>query len=141
MYFVSYFKLFFFFKQKTAYEMRISDWSSDACSSDLTKMLCPFCTRAKKLLASKGASFEESDITMGGPKRAEMLQRAPGSATVPQVFINDRHNGGSDALAALDASGGLDPLPLGRASWRESVCQYVLISVVAVSLKKKYNKT
>src|SRR3546814_11163870 len=74
------------------------------------KMLCPFCTRAKKLLASKGASFEEDDITMGGPKRAEMLQRAPGSATVPQVFINDRHIGGSDELAALDASGGLDPL-------------------------------
>src|SRR3546814_19789312 len=75
-----------------------------------TKMLCPFCTRAKKLLASKGASFEEYDITMGGPKRAEMLQRAPGSATVPQVFINDRHIGGSDELAALDTSGGLDPL-------------------------------
>src|SRR3546814_15126752 len=91
-----------------------------------TKMLCPFCTRAKKLLASKGASFEEYDITMGGPKRAEMLQRAPGSATVPQVFINDRHIGGSDELAALDASGGLDPLlGIGRASCRERGCRYV----------------
>src|SRR3546814_19205533 len=88
-----------------------------------TKMLCPFCTRAKKLLASKGASFEEYDITMGGPKRAEMLQRAPGSATVPQVFINDRYIGGSDDLAAPDASGGPDPLPIGRASCRERVVQ------------------
>jgi glutaredoxin 3 len=75
-----------------------------------TKMLCPFCSRAKKLLESKGASFEEYDITLGGPKRAEMLERAPGRTTVPQVFIDGRHIGGSDDLAALDASGGLDPL-------------------------------
>lgn len=75
-----------------------------------TKMLCPFCTRAKKLLESKGATYEEYDITMGGPRRAEMLERAGGRATVPQVFIGDRHIGGSDDLAALDASGRLDPL-------------------------------
>ena len=75
-----------------------------------TKAFCSYCARAKKLLGEKGVDFEEYDITLGGPKRAEMLQRAPGSATVPQVFINDRHIGGSDDLAALDASGGLDPL-------------------------------
>ena len=75
-----------------------------------TKAFCPYCTRAKALLDSKGADYEEFDITMGGPKRAEMLQRANGRSTVPQVFIDDRHIGGSDDLAALDRQGGLDPL-------------------------------
>lgn len=75
-----------------------------------TKMFCPYCVRAKKLLESKGVSFEEYDITLGGPKRSEMLERAPGRTTVPQIFIDDRHIGGSDDLAALDARGGLDPL-------------------------------
>lgn len=75
-----------------------------------TKAFCPYCTRAKQLLAAKGAAFEEYDITMGGPKRAEMLERAPGRTTVPQVFIDGKHIGGSDDLAALDRQGGLDPL-------------------------------
>lgn len=75
-----------------------------------TKFLCPYCTRAKSLLKAKGAAFEEYDITMGGPRRAEMIRRANGRTTVPQVFIDGRHIGGSDDLAALDAAGGLDPL-------------------------------
>jgi glutaredoxin 3 len=75
-----------------------------------TKYMCPYCTRAKRLLADKGAAFEEYDITMGGPKRGEMLQRANGRSTVPQIFIDDRHVGGSDDLAALEAAGKLDPL-------------------------------
>jgi glutaredoxin 3 len=75
-----------------------------------TKFLCPYCTRAKSLLKSKGVDFEEYDITMGGPKRAEMLSRAPGRTTVPQIFIGDRHIGGSDDLAALERAGGLDAL-------------------------------
>lgn len=75
-----------------------------------TKFLCPYCTRAKSLLQSKGVEFTEYDITMGGPKREEMLQRAPGRTTVPQVFIDGKHIGGSDDLAALDRAGGLDPL-------------------------------
>ena len=75
-----------------------------------TKAMCPYCTRAKRLLTDKGAAFEEYDITMGGPKRAEMLQRANGRSTVPQVFIDDRHIGGSDDLAALEHAGKLDPL-------------------------------
>lgn len=75
-----------------------------------TKFLCPYCTRAKSLLMSKGVEFEEYDITMGGPKRAEMLERAAGRTTVPQVFIDGKHIGGSDDLAALDRAGGLDPL-------------------------------
>jgi glutaredoxin 3 len=75
-----------------------------------SKMGCPFCNRARRLLSEKGASIEEYDITMGGPKRAEMLARAPGSMTVPQIFIDDKHVGGSDDLVALDARGGLDAL-------------------------------
>ena len=75
-----------------------------------TKMLCPFCTRALKLLGKKGVAFEEHDITMGGPRRAEMLARAGGRSTVPQIFINGEHVGGSDDLAALEAAGKLDAL-------------------------------
>ena len=76
-----------------------------------TKFLCPYCTRARSLLKSKGVEhIEEYDITMGGPKRAEMLERANGPTTVPHIFIDGRHIGGSDDLAALDRAGGLDPL-------------------------------
>jgi len=78
-----------------------------------TKMFCPYCVRAKKLLADKGVSFEEYDITMGGPQRAEMIQRAQGRTTVPQIFIDDAHIGGSDDLAALERAGKLDPLLAG----------------------------
>ncbi|KQU56145.1 glutaredoxin [Sphingomonas sp. Leaf339] len=75
-----------------------------------TKAFCPYCTRAMRLLDAKGVDPQEFDITMGGPKRAEMIQRAQGRTTVPQVFIDGRHVGGYDDLAALDRSGGLDPL-------------------------------
>jgi glutaredoxin 3 len=75
-----------------------------------TKFLCPFCTRAKTLLGKKGAAFEEYDISMGGPLRVEMLERSGGRQTVPQIFIDGRHIGGSDDLSALDRAGGLDPL-------------------------------
>lgn len=75
-----------------------------------TKSYCPYCTRAKALLTSKGVEFEEYDITMGGEKRKEMIDRAHGRTTVPQVFIDGKHIGGSDDLAVLDARGGLDPL-------------------------------
>ena len=75
-----------------------------------TKAFCPYCTRAKRLLADKGVEVEEYDITMGGAKRQEMIQRASGRTTVPQVFVDDRHLGGYDDIAALDARGGLDPL-------------------------------
>jgi glutaredoxin 3 len=75
-----------------------------------TKFLCPYCTRAKKLLAGKGIEIDEHDISMGGPLRAEMLERSGGKLTVPQIFIDGRHIGGSDDLAALDRAGQLDPL-------------------------------
>ncbi|GAA0727549.1 glutaredoxin 3 [Sphingomonas japonica] len=75
-----------------------------------TKAFCPYCTRAKRLLAERGAVVSEYDITMGGPRRTEMVQRAGGRTTVPQIFVGDRHIGGSDDLAALDRDGGLEPL-------------------------------
>ncbi len=75
-----------------------------------TKFLCPYCTRAKALLKAKGVAFEEHDISMGGPGRAEMLQRSGGQMTVPQIFIGDTHVGGSDDLAALERAGRLDPM-------------------------------
>jgi glutaredoxin 3 len=75
-----------------------------------TKAFCPYCARAMRLLASKNIAVEEFDITMGGPKRAEMLARSNGRTTVPQIFIDGHHVGGSDDLAALEAAGKLDPL-------------------------------
>ena len=78
-----------------------------------TKFTCGYCFRAKNLLKSKEVSFEETDITMGGAKRGEMIQRSGGRTTVPQIFIDGRHIGGSDDLAALDRSGELDALLAG----------------------------
>ncbi len=78
-----------------------------------TKMFCGYCAAAKRLLAGKGVEYEEYDITLGGPKRAEMLQRANGRSTVPQIFIDDAHVGGSDDLHALDDDGRLDPMLAG----------------------------
>ena len=75
-----------------------------------TKSFCPYCARAKALLNGKGAAFEEYEITMDAAKRAEMIQRANGRTTVPQVFIDGRHIGGSDDLAAMEREGKLDPL-------------------------------
>lgn len=75
-----------------------------------TKAFCGYCHRAKSLLESKGVSFEEYDITMGGPRRGEMIERSGGGTTVPQIFIGGEHIGGSDRLAALESAGKLDAL-------------------------------
>ena len=75
-----------------------------------TKWGCPYCVAAKALLEQKGVAFEEYDITMGGPKRAEMLARVPGAMTVPQILIDDVAYGGYDDVSALDRQGKLDPL-------------------------------
>ncbi len=75
-----------------------------------TKFFCPYCTRAKALLKARGLAFEEIDISMGGAVRAEMLARANGGTTVPQIFIGGTHVGGSDDLAAADRDGRLDAL-------------------------------
>lgn len=75
-----------------------------------TKAWCGYCGRAKALLEAKGVTFEEYDISMGGPKREEMMQRVPGATTVPQIFIGGKHVGGSDDLTALDRAGKLDAM-------------------------------
>ncbi|MHA6308986.1 MULTISPECIES: glutaredoxin 3 [Hafnia] len=74
-----------------------------------TKATCPFCHRAKALLQSKGAQFNEIAIDNDPKKREEMIERS-GRTTVPQIFIDGQHIGGCDDLHALDAKGGLDPL-------------------------------
>ena len=79
-----------------------------------TKIFCGYCVRAKRLLDTKGAAYEEFDITLGGPKRGEMIQRASGRTTVPQIFIDDRHVGGCDDLFELERHGQLDPLLNGE---------------------------
>jgi glutaredoxin 3 len=78
-----------------------------------TKAFCPYCARAMKLLASKDVAVEETDIGMNTAKRGEMIERAGGRTTVPQIFIDGAHVGGSDDLAALDRAGKLDAM-LGR---------------------------
>ena len=75
-----------------------------------TKPYCPYCVRALALLERKGADFEEIEAAFDPEKKAEMIQRANGARTFPQVFIGDTHVGGSDELHALDARGGLDEL-------------------------------
>ncbi|MEM6386035.1 MAG: glutaredoxin 3 [Pseudomonadota bacterium] len=75
-----------------------------------TSPLCGYCHAAKRLLSQKGVSFSEIDISRDASKRAEMLSRANGRHTVPQIFVGDTHVGGYDDLAALDRSGRLDPL-------------------------------
>jgi len=75
-----------------------------------TSPLCGFCHAAKRLLTQKGVSFAEVDISREPDKRQEMMSRANGSRTVPQIFIGDTHIGGCDELYALERSGKLDPL-------------------------------
>lgn len=75
-----------------------------------TKAFCGYCARAKALLSSKGTAFEEYDITMGGPQRREMIDRAQGRTTVPQIFIDGQHIGGCDDLHRIDSAGQLDPM-------------------------------
>jgi glutaredoxin 3 len=70
---------------------------------------CPYCEAARQLLRRKGVSFEEISIE-ADPAQREIMIRRSGRHTVPQIFIGDRHVGGSDDLHALDAAGGLDPL-------------------------------
>lgn len=75
-----------------------------------TKAFCPYCTRAIALLDRRGLAYDEYDITMDAPKRREMIDRGAGRTTVPQIFIDGQHVGGSDELAAADRSGKLDAL-------------------------------
>jgi len=74
-----------------------------------SKSWCPYCERARNLLSSKGASYVEIDVEVQPEQREEMIRRS-GRRTVPQIFIGERHIGGSDDIHELDAAGGLDPL-------------------------------
>jgi glutaredoxin 3 len=75
-----------------------------------TKFLCPFCSRALALLEGKGVDFDEINITTNATRRQEMITRASGRTTVPQIFINGDHIGGCDDLVALNGRGALDPM-------------------------------
>mgnify|MGYP001030618407 CR=1 FL=1 len=75
-----------------------------------TTPACGYCHAAKRLLQAKGQSFAETDISAQPAKRAEMMQRASGRRTVPQIFIDGAHVGGFDDINALDRAGKLDPL-------------------------------
>lgn len=75
-----------------------------------TRAFCGYCTRALALLQSKGVTINEIDASNDFERRREMIQRAGGRNTFPQIFIGGQHIGGSDELHALDARGGLDPL-------------------------------
>ncbi len=74
-----------------------------------TTMFCPYCTRARALLQRKGVAFVDIDIAAEPKRRNEMIRRAGGRTTVPQIFIGGEHIGGCDELVALDRAGGLDP--------------------------------
>jgi glutaredoxin 3 len=75
-----------------------------------TIMYCPDCADAKELLSSKGVSFHEIDATGNRDVRKQMIERANGGSTYPQIFIGSTHVGGCDDLYALEAAGNLDPL-------------------------------
>ena len=75
-----------------------------------TKTYCGFCIRARELLQAKGVEFDEYVIDRGGTKRDEMIQRAHGRTTVPQIFIDGHHVGGCTDLLALERDGKLTAL-------------------------------
>ena len=78
-----------------------------------TTRFCPFCNAAKALLKRKSVTYSEIDVSGSMDRREEMIQRANGRITVPQIFIGATHVGGSDELHALERAGKLDPLLAG----------------------------
>ncbi|MFW6413199.1 MAG: glutaredoxin 3 [Oceanicaulis sp.] len=82
-----------------------------------TRPMCPYCVRAVALLRDKGVDFEEIDAGFDMEKKKEMIERANGARTFPQIFIGDRHIGGCDDMMALERAGKLDPM-LGGAGAR-----------------------
>src|SRR3546814_5454285 len=112
----------FFFKQKTAYEMRISDWSSDVCSSDLAA------AGATAAFLVNAIFFLPMIVALLLWRRVQEPSRLP-----PEKLMRAIISGGRYVLH----SPSIRPIKIGRASCRERVCQYVYISVVAVSLKKQ----
>lgn len=78
-----------------------------------TKMMCPYCSAAKRLLNEKNAPFEEISVDGDRAAQAAMAERAGGRMTVPQIFIGDKHVGGCDDLYDLERAGSLDPMLAG----------------------------
>ena len=76
-------------------------------------LFCPYCTRAKRLLDQKGIGYIEADVIADTSKRGEMVHRAGGRTSVPQIFIDGRHIGGCEELYALERRGELDALLQG----------------------------
>ncbi|MCR9148396.1 MAG: glutaredoxin 3 [Rhodobacteraceae bacterium] len=72
--------------------------------------LCGFCHAAKRLLSQKGVSFSEIDVLVDPARKPEMIERANGQRTVPQIFIDGTHVGGCDELYALERDGKLDAM-------------------------------
>src|SRR3546814_14326283 len=120
----------FFFKQKTAYEMRISDWSSDVCSSDLIAKLYQFASPAR-YPGDSTRSGSHAVVSRASPPAVPHASNRPAGAK-PCAANRSNHAARSKGVAK--------PLQIGRASCRDRVCQYVYISVGAVSLKKHNNK-
>ncbi len=77
---------------------------------------CGYCARAKGLLSRKGVEYVDYDVLADSSKRDEMVERAHGRTTVPQIFIDGTHVGGCDDLYALDGDGRLDPMLAGNAA-------------------------
>ena len=75
-----------------------------------TTRYCPYCVEAKALLKRKGVAFNEIDVGRDWQRRGEMVERAQGRVTVPQIFVGTTHVGGCDDLYALEDAGKLDPL-------------------------------
>ncbi|MBU2944996.1 glutaredoxin 3 [Shimia thalassica] len=75
-----------------------------------TSPLCGFCHAAKRLLTQKGVEFTEIDVLANPDRKPEMIQRANGGRTVPQIFVGETHVGGCDDLYGLDRAGKLDSL-------------------------------
>ena len=82
-----------------------------------TSPFCGFCHAAKRLLTQKGLSFAEIDVSRQPDIRQQMMVRAKGRHTVPQIFIGGTHVGGCDDLFALERSGKLDALLANETDW------------------------
>lgn len=78
-----------------------------------TSPLCGYCHAAKRLLSQKGVTFSEIDVLAHPDRKPEMIKRANGSRTVPQIFVGITHVGGCDDLYALENAGRLDVLLKG----------------------------
>lgn len=89
---------------------RVMNQSAMSQVTIYTKPYCPYCVRALSLLEQKGVEFDEIEAAFDPEKRQEMVRRAGGRATFPQIFIGDQHIGGCDELVALERAGKLDPL-------------------------------